>query len=45
MHYLWAFHAAEGLPFPPFDIEHVERIYGWLGLVVPDPLRAAIARF
>jgi hypothetical protein len=45
MHYAWRCYAADvGVAFPPFDIEHVERIYGWLDLVVPAPLRAAFAR-
>jgi hypothetical protein len=26
------------------DCENVERMYGWLGLVVPDSLRTAFAR-
>jgi hypothetical protein len=46
MHYVWAFYAAEGgRGFAPFDIENVERVYGWLDMEVPLCLRAAFARF
>jgi hypothetical protein len=45
MRRLWAFYAAQqGRGFAPFGIEFVERIYEWLGLVVPGPLRAAFDR-
>jgi hypothetical protein len=46
MHYLWRWYTQEvGLAFLPFAIEHVERIYGWLDLVMPACLHTAFARF
>jgi hypothetical protein len=45
MHWVWADYAAqEGRDFAPFGIEHVERVYRWLDLVMPAWLRAAFAR-
>jgi len=45
MHYVWAFYAAQEGGFAPFDIENVERVYGWLDLVMPACLHTAFARF
>ena len=46
MHWIWAYYAAHaGRSIVPFDIEHVERVYMWLDLVMPACLRAAFARF
>jgi hypothetical protein len=46
MHWVWADYAAqEGRGFAPFDIEHVQRVYLWLDLVMPACMRAVFARF
>jgi hypothetical protein len=46
MNWLWAdYKTKEGRGFAPFDIEHAERVYVWLDVVMPACLRAAFARF